>query len=276
MNRFDGWDTELYHHGIRGQKWGIRRYQNEDGSLTEAGIRRYGTVENLVRHKRVSQLTDKELAQRISRMKMEKELRELSGDRAVVDAGKAVALKLIESKMQKRSLASLKEERAYNERQTNREKEIKAEESKVRIAEAEAKVKQAEQLANQAKANAEKEKYVAQTYSTKAKQTETKAAYKGAKIGLRNSSLIRNVVAKALNLDMSGKANYNYKKAGLEAEAKNEAANKQKRYEESQSENKVRKQQREEERRVKQQKAAEKKAEQLKLKQQKEARKWLM
>ena len=28
---------ELYHHGIKGQKWGIRRYQNEDGSLTKEG-----------------------------------------------------------------------------------------------------------------------------------------------------------------------------------------------------------------------------------------------
>ena len=32
---------ELYHHGIKGQRWGIRRYQNADGSLTAAGQKRY-------------------------------------------------------------------------------------------------------------------------------------------------------------------------------------------------------------------------------------------
>ena len=34
--------NELTHWGIKGQKWGVRRYENEDGTLTEAGKIRYG------------------------------------------------------------------------------------------------------------------------------------------------------------------------------------------------------------------------------------------
>lgn len=34
-------DGELYHVGVKGMKWGIRRYQNKDGSLTAAGKKRY-------------------------------------------------------------------------------------------------------------------------------------------------------------------------------------------------------------------------------------------
>lgn len=37
--------NELRHHGVKGQKWGVRRYQNADGSLTAAGKKRYGDGE---------------------------------------------------------------------------------------------------------------------------------------------------------------------------------------------------------------------------------------
>lgn len=35
------YESELYHHGVKGQRWGIRRFQNKDGSLTPAGKKRY-------------------------------------------------------------------------------------------------------------------------------------------------------------------------------------------------------------------------------------------
>ena len=34
-------NIELYHWGVQGMKWGVRRYQNKDGSLTKAGKKRY-------------------------------------------------------------------------------------------------------------------------------------------------------------------------------------------------------------------------------------------
>lgn len=40
-------NDELYHHGIKGQRWGVRRYQNSDGSLTSEGRRHYGFGERV-------------------------------------------------------------------------------------------------------------------------------------------------------------------------------------------------------------------------------------
>ena len=41
--------NELTHHGIKGQKWGVRRFQNKDGSLTPAGKKRYDDNDIVVR-----------------------------------------------------------------------------------------------------------------------------------------------------------------------------------------------------------------------------------
>lgn len=40
----------LVHHGIKGQKWGVRRFQNPDGTLTDAGKKRYATNGKSIPH----------------------------------------------------------------------------------------------------------------------------------------------------------------------------------------------------------------------------------
>ena len=82
---------ELYHYGIKGQKWGVRRYQNPDGTLTEAGQKREQRRSERAARKEVrkdrdwanknrSLLSDEELNARINRLQREKQLRDLSAE----------------------------------------------------------------------------------------------------------------------------------------------------------------------------------------------------
>lgn len=44
-------NNELYHYGVKGMKWGVRRYQNKDGSLTKEGKQRVMYRNNIIRNR---------------------------------------------------------------------------------------------------------------------------------------------------------------------------------------------------------------------------------
>lgn len=84
----------LTHFGIKGMKWGIRRYQNKDGSLTPAGKERYSADRDL------KSLSDQELRDRISRLELEKRYKSLTTSDADVkrtNRGKEFITSVLES-----------------------------------------------------------------------------------------------------------------------------------------------------------------------------------
>lgn len=85
-------EYELYHWGIKGMKWGIRRFQNKDGSLTPAGRKRYedgadvtkGQSKTASKPKSVKDMSDDELRMKVNRMFLEKQALDLEKQLSVV------------------------------------------------------------------------------------------------------------------------------------------------------------------------------------------------
>lgn len=86
-------DNELYHFGVKGMKWGVRRYQNKDGTLTKAGRKKMAKLDKeyskltgqkrntessntrspLTKKKKLSEMTDDEIRARINRINLERD-----------------------------------------------------------------------------------------------------------------------------------------------------------------------------------------------------------
>ncbi len=90
---------ELYHFGIKGQRWGIRRYQNEDGTLTEAGKRRAAKKDEKWAKKNEEKITKK--AEKKVSKQMSKYANELVKDPSAFNKNGNLSAKTINSYNQK-------------------------------------------------------------------------------------------------------------------------------------------------------------------------------
>lgn len=89
-------NDELTHWGIKGMKWGVRRYQNKDGSLTAAGKKRLARIDKKAERggwsedaisaaktktKSVKQMSNAELRKLNERIRLEQEYKNLNKQR---------------------------------------------------------------------------------------------------------------------------------------------------------------------------------------------------
>lgn len=80
-------DNELYHHGVKGMKWGVRRYQRKDGTYTPAGMKRRKSQDDWsddaktaydIKQKSVKQMSNAELKKLNERTRLEQEYSRLN------------------------------------------------------------------------------------------------------------------------------------------------------------------------------------------------------
>lgn len=153
------YSDELCHYGIRGMRWGIRRYQNSDGSLTTAGRNRYSTgkhhsifsrkkttskvvtkpAEEKPKQKSVSEMTDAELNAFLNRKRLEQQYAQLMATpqkKSAVAKGKEMVGKALENAAQDtltqiakyamaKSVNKMLGDNVVNAKVTDKEKEAK-------------------------------------------------------------------------------------------------------------------------------------------------------
>ena len=158
MTTFTSWDTELYHHGIKGQEHGVRRYQNEDGSLTPLGRIHYGygqIKERRAQRKEerkqrreerkasnIKNMSEADLRKAINRKKLELEYKELTKSKRF-EKGLSLVDKLssayIENKKRKdEAIQKANEQKLEKQRLEVEQKRLEVEKTKADAAEQQA------------------------------------------------------------------------------------------------------------------------------------------
>ena len=267
---FDAWELSirpsndyLAHHGIRGMKHGRNRYQNEDGTWTEEGLRRRRQREGFGegkeerkaakaaartekkearkaaraeakaayqeerRKKNVKKLTDEELKNRIERLKMENEYRELKRS-PLVKSGEQFISDYLKNR-------AAKEERAYSEKQTKlaREHEMAKLKEQTEQAKIRANADTERAKADTARANADKTRAETDRFDIEKGTRMVKLKNEGKSLKLQNKryvsdNTVRGGVKKMINKLLVGSVNTNNNNNGNENQNQNPNGKKKK------------------------------------------------